>query len=244
MQTLRKFERLSRWTGEELPEPACRLWSTRAHNAREYGPIDTVVIHATAGSTSSGAMSVTLNDRTASWHVLVPDENETMHGSDCWRVVPDDRKAWHVLRRCRFPADGRNDINSRAFGVEIVNAQNGVDPFSDWQLRATAEWVNYWRSRHPIRYLCTHAYLDPGRKLDPGRPFDWSRFLGYVRDGEDAPGGGIALSLDGEPLLHHGAPVTAWQEGDRAVVLLRDFAESLGLKLDVTKYPEQIDLTD
>jgi N-acetylmuramoyl-L-alanine amidase len=196
MRALRKFVVLPKWGGGKLVLPPYKWWCapSKSYNRREYGPVDTIVIHATAGSSSSGAMSVT-NAGTASWHWLVPDENESAHGHYAHRCVADEKKAWHVLRTVRFPCayqgmelrnPGHTDINSRAYGIEIVNAQTGRDPFSDWQLRITAQIVNYHRSLHPDigMYLTTHAYLDPSRKLDPGEQFTWDLFLKYIMEGE------------------------------------------------------------
>jgi len=196
MKALPKFVVLPKWGGGRNEPPPHQWWHapSKSYNRREYGPTDTIVIHATAGSSSSGAMSVT-NAGTASWHWLIPDENEEGHGQYAHRCVADDKKAWHVLRKVYFPRiyqgialrnPGHTDINSRAYGIEIVNAQTGRDPFSDWQLRITAQIVNYHRSLHPDigMYLVTHAYLDPGRKLDPGEQFAWERFLQYIREGE------------------------------------------------------------
>src|SRR5574341_2623697 len=45
--------------------------------------IKAVVIHATAGSSSAGAVSV-MRDGKASFHWLVPDENEAQHGVLVW----------------------------------------------------------------------------------------------------------------------------------------------------------------
>ncbi len=246
MRALRRYAVLASWqgtqgAGERLPEPPHRQGPDKPSSEREYGPVDTIVIHATAGSSSVGALSV-MSEGRASWHVLVPDEDEEDHGRRVLRCVGDGRKAWHVLRKCTHPADGRNDINSRSFGVEIVNRQDGRDPFSDWQLQITAEYVDYWRSRYPIRYLATHAYLDPARKLDPGEGFDWERFLGYVEAGErkkkeagEAERGGYppagtrvkVVLLPGSRVIDCRAEF----DGERVRADLRALAEALGAEV-------------
>lgn len=186
---LRKAEKLPPYQGRPLDPPPSRTWlapskSYRGQRRTAYAPhgIDTFVVHATAGGTSSGAMSVT-QQGTASWHWLVPDENEDAHGEHVWRCVPDSGAAWHVLSSVKHPADGLKNINDRSLGVEIVNVQDGRDTYSDWQVYVTAELVRYAMSRYPIRYLYTHAYLDPGRKSDPGAQFPWDRFMAYVLGG-------------------------------------------------------------
>lgn len=123
-------------------------------------------------------MSVT-RSLSASWHVLVPDEDESPHGKYVWRCVPDDGVAWHVRQQCPHPVDGLHNINDRSFGVEVVNWQDGRDKFSDWQLETTAALVRYWRGLG-VKYLFTHAYLDPSRRDDPTTIFDWDKFMGLV----------------------------------------------------------------
>lgn len=183
MKALRKAELLPPYKGPRIAHPPCRWWHAprKSYRAvRRLSPIDTVVIHATAGGSSAGAMSVAQAGK-ASWHALIPDEDEPDHGHRLIRCVPTESAAWHVLSTVRHPADGRTQINDRSLGIEIVNRQDGSDRFSDWQLAVTAELVAHWCSILPIRYLYTHAYLDPGRKLDPGDIFDWDKFMGYVR---------------------------------------------------------------
>lgn len=184
MAALRKAENLPPWSGAKAPFPPHRNWlaPAKAYRHQRRLPIDTVVIHATAGGSSAGAMSVMAHG-TASWHVLIPDEDEKEHGQYLWRCVTDAGAAWHVLAQCKHPADGKTNINDRAFGVEVVNWQDGRDQFSDWQLRVTAQWVRYCWSHYGIKYLYTHAYLDPSRKSDPGTLFNWNKFMGYVREG-------------------------------------------------------------
>lgn len=190
--SLRKAETLPEWRGPVAPFPEFKWWrapdkSFRHTRRLSYAPqgIDTIVIHATAGGSSAGAMSVTQKG-TASWHLLVPDEDEPGHGEYAYRCVPDSGSAWHVLSKCKHPADGRVNINDRSMGVEVVNWQDGRDSFSDWQLRITAQWVRYCWSELGCKYLYTHAFLDPGRKSDPGGCFDWDRFMGYVLEGAEA----------------------------------------------------------
>ena len=190
-QPLSKAERLPKWQGVPVLYPPSQEWSAPTKSYRhtrrsQYAPngIDTIVIHATAGGSSAGAMSVTQRG-TASWHALVPDEDEQGHGKYLYRCVPDSGAAWHVLSSVRHPVDGLQNINDRSMGIEVVNWQDGRDSFSDWQLRITAQWVRYCWSSFGCKYLYTHAYLDPGRKSDPGGMFNWTRFMGYVLEGCD-----------------------------------------------------------
>lgn len=145
--------------------------------------IRAIVIHASAGA-SAEAMSV-LKARAASWHWLVPDENEEQHGQFAWACIPEARAAWHV-RSDRFHPDvngGRSKVNNWSLAVEIVNAHgNGsTDPFSEWQVQMTADIVRYSWAKYPnLRHVVAHAVLDPARPSDPGWHFPWQTFKDLV----------------------------------------------------------------
>ena len=146
--------------------------------------IRAVVIHATAGASSSVAMSV-LKAHTASWHWLVPEESEEQHGQFAWACIPEARTAWHVRNDRSNPAinGGRNRINHWSLGVEIVNAQaDGTTyPFSEWQVQMTADIVRYCWAKYPnLRHVVAHAVLDPAGRSDPGSHFPWETFRKMV----------------------------------------------------------------
>ena len=179
---LKKLEEFSGALGESAPIPPHTFIESPNRGAREYGPIDTVVIHATAGSSTQGAVSwFTSPQSGASAHVIVPDNERSGEPERSICMVWSADKAWHVRRSVRFPNDGRDDTNSRSLGIEIVNTGRLEDTFSDWQVEETARWVRYWRGLFPIRYVCTHALLDPARRRDPGSNFPWERFVSLVR---------------------------------------------------------------
>ena len=89
---------------------------------RRFDPmldIRAIVIHATAGASSIGAISV-MKARRASFHWLVPDENEPAHGHFVWACAPEARAAWHVHNSCCHPDiwQGRTLINHYSLGIE------------------------------------------------------------------------------------------------------------------------------
>lgn len=167
----------SSWAGSTSP---------RAHDPI-FG-VQAVVIHATAGSSSFGAMSV-MKGGGASWHWLVPDENEKAYGKFAWACAPEARAAWHVQNSKFHPRlnGGRKRINHWSLGIEVVNAQSETDTFSDWQLKKTAEIVRYAWAKYPnLKYVVSHAMMDPERRTDPGMNFDWEGFRALVVDGAAA----------------------------------------------------------
>lgn len=159
------------------------LWagSTSNRSVDVITGIRAIVIHATAGSSSTGAMSV-MKAGKASWHWLVPDENEDQHGHFVWACAPEKRTAFHV-RGSVSHADvngSKKSTNTWSLGVEIVNSQ-AADLFSDWQVEATARIVRYCWAKYPnLEHVVSHAKLDPTRRSDPGVDFPWDRFRDLV----------------------------------------------------------------
>jgi N-acetylmuramoyl-L-alanine amidase len=124
----------------------------------------------------------------ASWHWLVPDENEPEHGQLVWACAPEARAAWHVRNDCSHPKvnGGATKVNHWSLGIEVVNAQTPNDTFSDWQVEATAQIVRYCWAKYPnLKQVVSHAKLDPDRRSDPGKHFPWERFKKLVLNGKD-----------------------------------------------------------
>lgn len=155
-----------------------------------------VVIHATAGGSSAGAISV-MRDRKASFHWLVPDEDEPQHGNIVWACAPESRTAWHVRNGCKHPDvnGGATRVNQWSLGIEIVNNQNRNDPFSNWQVEVTAKIVRYCWAKYPnLKHVVSHAKLDPTRRTDPGINFPWQQFKSLVLGGAEDPLHPLALN--------------------------------------------------
>ena len=168
--------------------PGVQPYWPRCTTKRSVDPIlgvVAVVVHATAGSSSAGAISVMKKETDpASFHWLVPDEDEPQHGQFVWACVPEALAAWHVRNAVSLPDvnDGAKKVNHWSLGIEVVNLQKN-DPFSSWQIEATARVVRYCWAKYPnLRHVISHAKFDPTRRSDPGVEFDWDRFKGLVLD--------------------------------------------------------------
>ncbi len=181
-------------TDVSLPEvwyPRIQKYWETCTTKRSVDPIlgvKAVVIHATAGGSSSGAISV-MKRRVgaASFHWLVPDEDEPQHGSLVWACVPEARAAWHVRNAVSHPDvnNGEKRVNHWSVGIELVNTQAN-DPFSDWQGEIAARIVRYCWAKYPnLLHVVSHAKLDPSRRSDPGTNFPWDRFKQLVLTGGD-----------------------------------------------------------
>lgn len=174
-----------------IPEtwfPGVKEHWQKSTSRRIFDPIlgvRAIVIHATAGSSSVGAMSV-MKAHKASWHWLVPDEDEPEHGKLVWACAPEARAAWHVRNDKSHPSvnGGATKVNHWSLGIEIVNSQPknpAGDPFSQWQVEITAQIVRYCWAKYPnLTQVVSHAMLDPKRRSDPGSQFPWQRFKDLV----------------------------------------------------------------
>jgi N-acetylmuramoyl-L-alanine amidase/AmpD protein len=72
--------------------------------------------------------------------------------------------------------DGRTAVNDFSIGIELVNLNNGLDPYPEAQVESLRSLVGNISRRHPIRFLVTHSECadPPGRKSDP-QGFDMRR---------------------------------------------------------------------
>lgn len=165
--------------------PGIIPYAIAASSERSVDPImgiRAIVIHATAGASSEGAVSVIKSGR-ASFHWLVPDENEAPHGRNVWATCHEARRAWHVQNTASHPDVffGEKRVNDYSLGIEIVNTVEASDPYSDWQVEATAQIVRHCWEKYPnLKYIVSHSKLDPGRRSDPGGHFPWDRFKELV----------------------------------------------------------------
>jgi len=189
---LPKKGRPSRIGLEEEWYPEIHKYYGKCTSKRIYHPINgirAVVIHATAGGSSVGAASVIKAGR-ASFHWLVPDEDEPQHGHFIWATAPEKLAAWHVRNSTSHPDvfDGHNKVNHFSLGIEVVNTQKSSDEFSDWQIQTTARIVRYCWAKYPnLKHVVSHAKLDPRRRKDPGTNFPWQDFKKLVLVGDEDP---------------------------------------------------------
>ncbi len=179
----------SRPDNVQIPEvwyPDIAQYYPNCTTQRVHNPITgikAIIIHATDGFSSDGAVSVMrAANPQGSWHWLVPDENEDEHGQNVWKCAPESLAAWHVRNAVSHPdlENGRKRINHWSLGIEIVNRLPN-DPFSDWQVKATADIVRYCWAKYPnLKHVISHAKIDPTRRTDPGPLFPWDDFKNKV----------------------------------------------------------------
>jgi N-acetylmuramoyl-L-alanine amidase len=94
-------------------------------------------------------------------------------GSIVQNVSTFDR-AWHAGKS--WDAEGRNNVNDYSVGIELVNLNDGKDPYPDAQIQALCGIIAEMHRRFPIKQLVSHEFIaqPPGRKSDP-KAFPWDR---------------------------------------------------------------------
>jgi len=132
-------------------------------NARPEGMVvDTVVLHATVLNTLQEVVDKFADpeSQVSAHYTIDRDGTVVCH-------VAEDQRAWHA-GQSRMN-DGRTGVNDFSVGIELVNLNDGVDPFPKAQIKAMRRLVRSIISRHPIRYIVTHYQCadPPGRKSDP-----------------------------------------------------------------------------
>ena len=131
------------------------------HNARG-APIRVIVMHNDASPKEDATLSWVQSPKSkVSYHVLIGRDGT------CYRLVPDDRRAWAVgVSMWR----GVKDVNSISLNVAFSNRNDHHEPLTDAQCLAAKEVIAAWRSTWPaIEEVTTHAVVarPVGRKHDP-----------------------------------------------------------------------------
>ena len=90
-----------------------------------------------------------------------------------FRLVPEERSAWHAGRSSWR---GREALNVRSIGIEIVNLHGDRHDYPPQQVAALIELCRAILARHPAiepLNVVGHSDIAPTRKIDPGLRFPW-----------------------------------------------------------------------
>lgn len=141
------------------------------------GGIDTVVVHSTVITTMAGTQRAFLDDkvRRVSAHYVVDRDGSIV------QMVDERFTAWHAGVS---ELEGRTTVNNFSVGVELINLNDGVDPYPEAQCRALAQIIDDLRSRWkiPNSRIVSHAAIarPVGRKSDP-LGFDFEKLYKLLR---------------------------------------------------------------
>ena len=135
------------------------------------GNIDVVVVHSTVIDTLEGTERAFLRDKgnRVSAHYVVDRDGTTV------QMVDENFTAWHAGVS---ELEGRTGLNDFSVGIEIVNLNDGKDPYTDAQYEAVARIIRNLRGhwKIPDTRIVSHAQIarPVGRKSDP-LGFDFQR---------------------------------------------------------------------
>ena len=133
--------------------------------------IDTVVVHSTVSPTLQGTTKwFTTTESQVSAHFTIGKD-----GSIVQHVNTFDR-AWHAgVSEFR----GRTNLNNFTIGIELVNLNDGIDPYPVEQTTALRYLITTLKRRHELKVITSHEFIarPPGRKSDP-KAYPWSTLEG------------------------------------------------------------------
>src|SRR3984893_17674135 len=137
----------------------------------EPARIDMLVIHYTGMTTAEAALDRLCDpDARVSAHYVV-EENGVI-----WRLVPENRRAFHAGVSCW---EGESDLNDVSLGIEIANPGHewGSRPFPEAQMASVEHLCRDLIARYsiPPHRVVGHSDIAPERKNDPGELLDWAR---------------------------------------------------------------------
>lgn len=146
-------------------------------NARKGGidDVDGIIVHSTViptleRTTAAFQRGEPQNPNPVSAHYTVGRDGSIVQN------VSTFARSWHA--GVSVGPDGRKGLNDCTVGIELVNLNDGKDPYPDAQLQALRGLIAEIRRRFPtVKYLASHEYIaqPPGRKNDP-KNFPWDRF--------------------------------------------------------------------
>jgi len=142
---------------------------------RPHGPFDvtTIVVHSTViptlqATTQAFQRDEAHNPAAVSSHFTIGKDGSIVQN------VSTFARAWHA--GASWDAAGRNNVNDYSIGIELVNLDDGKDPYPEAQIQALCGIIAEMKRRFPIKQIVSHEFIaqPPGRKQDPAG-FPWKR---------------------------------------------------------------------
>ncbi len=195
------------WPDPKTPMPSKKDWKDPGYlkvewiQSPNYGKrphgiddVTTIVVHSTVIPTLEETTEAFQHDEQ---HTPNPVSSHFTIGKDGSIVqnVSTFGRAWHAGKS--WDAAGRNNVNDYSIGIELVNLDDGKDPYPEAQIQALCGIIAEMRRRFPIKQIVSHEFIaqPPGRKVDPNG-FPWERlkyfglplYYGQNKTGPKPPG--------------------------------------------------------
>lgn len=149
--------------------PAIPHPSPNFHRTAGRRPV-CVVIHATESANLQSPLAWLCDPKSkVSAHYLIDKSGMV------YQLVHEEDVAWHAGVSYWM---GKPNVNAFSVGIELVNRNDGLDPYPEPQLATCAQLVKAMCSDYAISPMDVvgHADIAPGRKTDPGAAFPWQAF--------------------------------------------------------------------
>jgi len=207
-----------------------------------------LVMHGTGGTLQSSRSHFRSRKSGVSAHYFVDKDGKV------YRELPESAIAYHAGRS---NWQGRRDINNVSIGIELINADNFLDPFPPEQYNSAVALARDIVLRNHIasENVVTHAQvaIPKGRKHDPaGFPmerfkydvysadFDWGRWGQTVDPNSPIGGSRGSGNVEAEPKTQNATPLRSASVWERFLSLfsgqngsagiLSEFQRLLGLR--------------
>jgi N-acetyl-anhydromuramyl-L-alanine amidase AmpD len=135
-------------------------------------PVTCLILHHTAGSLPSSLEILQGKDpkHKVGVHYIVTDEPKPR----VIRMVPENLAAYHAGKSAWGKLNG---LNQHSIGIEIINYDGNVYPYSDAQAEILFALCDEIIRRHDIKpwNVLAHSDIAVGRKVDPGSKFPWAK---------------------------------------------------------------------
>ncbi len=145
----------------DFPEAIWRPASSKNYGDRpESTEIDCIVFHATAGSLSATLAWFANPNSGVSAHYVIAKNG------DIYQMVEEKRRAHHAGVS---EYQGREDFNDFSIGIELVNLNDGEDPYPPDQFEAAVKLTSYLVDKYDMerQWIVTHADISTVGKTDP-----------------------------------------------------------------------------
>ena len=128
--------------------------------------IEFIILHYTAMSTENSLERLCDPVHEVSCHYLIDPSG------NCYQLVDDSKRAWHAGKSYWR---GYVDLNSRSFGIELVNSGN--EHYPEAQMKSLIRLLKYLIGSFKLnpKNVLGHSDIAPSRKLDPGKWFNWKK---------------------------------------------------------------------
>ncbi len=159
---------------QSLHRPAGTFPVNEAHASKNHNSrIRQIVLHYTViDFERSMAVLKGESGHSVSAHYLVNDQPSDKFPHYIYRLVPEDKRAWHA-GVSQWGKD--SNLNNSSIGIEIVNPDGNLHAYPEEQIEAVIFLVRQLIGRYGIDpvNVVGHSDVAPGRKIDPGALFPW-----------------------------------------------------------------------